>query len=79
VIKVLFFGPVAERAGVGEVVIDFIDGMRLQDLRTQLQTRYPSAFEIVCFAAVNGMHALDMSLPLTDRSEVVFMSKFSGG
>jgi hypothetical protein len=33
----------------------------------------------VCFAAVNGTHVLDMSLPLTDRSEVVFMSKFSGG
>jgi sulfur-carrier protein len=79
VIKVLFFGPVAERVGAGEVTVEFNAGMRLQDLRVQLQTKYPEAFEIVCFAAVNGAHALDMSLPLTERSEVVFMSKFSGG
>jgi molybdopterin converting factor small subunit len=78
-IKVLFFGPVAERVGISEVDVGFRDGLRLQDLRAQLQTKYPAAFEIVCFAAVNGAHALDMSLPLADRSEVVFMSKFSGG
>ena len=78
-IKVLFFGPVAERAGVGEVETDFNAGMRLQDLRTKLQAEFPAAFEIVCFAAVNGAHALDMSLPLAEQSEVVFMSKFSGG
>jgi molybdopterin converting factor small subunit len=78
-IKVLFFGPVAERVGANEVQADFRAGLRLQDLRAQLQDRYPKAFEIVCFAAVNGEHALDMSLPLADRSEVVFMSKFSGG
>jgi len=78
-IKVLFFGPVAERVRTSEIEIRFNDGMRLQDLRAQLQTKYPAAFEIVCFAAVNGVHALDMSMPLVDRSEVVFMSKFSGG
>jgi molybdopterin converting factor small subunit len=78
-IKVLFFGPVAERVGASEVQAAFRAGMRLQDLREQLQKLYPDAFEIVCFAAVNGEHALDMSLPLADHSEVVFMSKFSGG
>jgi molybdopterin synthase sulfur carrier subunit len=78
-IKVLFFGPVAERVGKGELQVAFDAGMRLQDLRGQLQARYPAAFEIVCFAAVNGVHALDMSLPLSEHSEVVFMSKFSGG
>jgi len=25
----------------------------MQDLREQLQAKYPAAFEIVCFAAVN--------------------------
>jgi molybdopterin converting factor small subunit len=79
VIKVMFFGPVAERAGTSEVKVEFRTGMRLQDLRTQLQKLYPAAFEIVCFAAVNGEHALDMLLPLAEHSEVVFMSKFSGG
>jgi sulfur-carrier protein len=78
-IRVLFFGPVAERVGASEVQVEFRAGMRLQDLRTQLQKLHPAAFEIVCFAAVNGGHALDMSLPLADHSEVVFMSKFSGG
>ncbi|MGA9665151.1 MAG: MoaD/ThiS family protein [Gallionella sp.] len=78
-IKVLFFGPVAERVGASELQVQFNAGMRLQDLRVQLQAIYPAAFEIVCFAAVNGEQALDMSLPLADRSEVVFMSKYSGG
>jgi molybdopterin synthase sulfur carrier subunit len=78
-IKVLFFGPVAERVGASELQAAFHAGMRLQDLREQLQSKYPAAFEIVCFAAVNGAHIHDMSLPLSDRSEVVFMSKFSGG
>ena len=78
-IKVLFFGPVAERVGNSEVSVEFSAGMRLQDLRAQLQVLHPAAFEIVCFAAVNGEHVLDMSLPLAERSEVVFMSKFSGG
>ena len=78
-INVLFFGPVAERVGATELPVDFRTGMRLQDLRAQLQTRYPAAFEIVCFTAVNGEHARDMSLPLSDNSEVAFMAKFSGG
>jgi len=78
-IKVLFFGPVAERVGSSEVSVEFSAGMRLQDLRGQLQAKYPAAFEIVCFAAVDGEHVLDMSLPLAEGSEVVFMSKFSGG
>lgn len=78
-IKVLFFGPVAERVGASEMQVKFHAGMILQDVRAQLQALHPEAFEIVCFAAVNGEHVLDMSLPLADYSEVVFMSKFSGG
>jgi molybdopterin converting factor small subunit len=78
-IKVLFFGPVAERVGTSEVQVPFKNGMRLQDVREQLKAKYPAAFDIVCFAAVNGEHALDMSRPLAEHSEVVFMSKFSGG
>jgi molybdopterin converting factor small subunit len=79
VINVKFFGPVAERVGNRDLQVAFHTGMRLQDLRAQLQALHPAAFEIVCFAAVNGTHVLDMSVPLADRSEVVFMSKFSGG
>jgi molybdopterin synthase sulfur carrier subunit len=78
-IKVLFFGPVAERVGNSGISVDFKPGMRLQDLRAQLQASHPEAFEIVCFTAVNGEHVLDMALPLAEGNEVVFMSKFSGG
>lgn len=78
-IKVLFFGPVADRVGTTSVQAEFKEGMRLQDLHAQMQALYPAAFEIVCFTAVNGVHTRDMQLLLTDNCEVVFMSKFSGG
>ncbi len=78
-IKVLFFGPVVERVGCNSLDIAFVPAMTLQDLRDDLATKYPRAFEIVCFAAVNGNQIRDLSLPLPDNSEVTFMAKFSGG
>ena len=78
-IAVLFFGPVAERVGATSVQAGYTSGMRLQDLRQQMQALYPAAFELVCFVAVNGEQVHDMRLPLSDGNEVVFMSKFSGG
>ncbi|MBK7422117.1 MAG: MoaD/ThiS family protein [Propionivibrio sp.] len=78
-ITVLFFGPVAERVGASRLEVEFHSGMRLQDVQAHLQPRYPEAFALVTLAAVNGEHVRDRSLPLADNSEVVFMSKFSGG
>jgi molybdopterin synthase sulfur carrier subunit len=78
-ITVLFFGPVAERVGASRLDVEFQSGMRLQDVQALLQPRYPEAFALVTLAAVNGQHVRDRSLPLADNSEVVFMSKFSGG
>ncbi len=78
-ITVLFFGPVAEAAGRGRLEITWHPGLRLQDLRAQLQARYPDAFALVALAAVNGEHQRDSSILLADQSEVVFMSRFSGG
>ena len=78
-IKVLFFGPVAERIGTNMLQVEFRKGMRLNHIYQQLQGLYPAAFEIVCFTAVNGEHVRDVQLPVADDSEVVFMSKFSGG
>lgn len=78
-IRVLFFGPVAERIGSNQVAVAFRPGIRLQDVRDELATKYPQAFEIVCFAAANGEHVRDLSLQLSDNSEVAFMAKFSGG
>ena len=78
-ITVLFFGPVAERVGQSRLEVDYRAGIRLQDVRDILQGRYPEAFRLVSLAAVNGRHAPDLTVILEDRSEVVFMSKFSGG
>ena len=78
-INVLFFGPVVERAGVNTLQVEYLPCMTLQNLRDELAVKYPRAFEIVCFAAVNGQHVRDFSMPLLDNSEVTFMAKFSGG
>ena len=78
-IKVLFFGPVAERMGKTFVSTEFRTGLHLQDLRDELAVQYPQAFDIVCFTALNGEHIRDMSITLSDDSEVAFMAKFSGG
>jgi molybdopterin converting factor small subunit len=78
-ITVLFFGPVAERVGASRLEVEFQTGMRLQDVQAYLQSMYPEAFALVTLAAVNGQQVRDRSLPLADNSEVVFMSKFSGG
>lgn len=77
--KILFFGPVAERVGLREMQLDHRSGMVLQDVVTQLKAAYPAAFEIVCFTAVNETQTRDMSLQLNDGDEIVFMAKFSGG
>ncbi len=78
-ITVLFFGPVAERIGAREMKVAFRPGLRLQDVRDELAAQYPQAFEIACFAAADGEHVRDLSLPLADNSEVAFMARFSGG
>lgn len=78
-INVLFFGPVVERVGCAALKIEYQPGVTLQHLRDELAARYPHAFEIVCFTAVNGQHVRDLSMILTDNSEVTFMAKFSGG
>ena len=78
-ITVLFFGPVAERVGKSRLEVAFETDMRVRDLRDLLQAQYPEAFALVSLAAVNGLHVRDFSVALDDHSEVVFMSKFSGG
>ncbi len=78
-IDVLFFGPVVERVGSAALKVPYQPGMSLQNLRDQLAAHYPHAFEIVCFSAVDGHHVRDLSIALTDNSEVTFMAKFSGG
>lgn len=78
-IRVLFFGPVAEKIGARELLFDFQQGMTLQYLVTQLQTRYAAAYTLVSFIAVNNAQTKDLNLALQVHDEIAFMSKFSGG
>ena len=78
-INVLFFGPVSERIGKSHLSVEYQFGMNLQNLRDTLAIQYPQAFDIVSFTALNGEHVRDMSLQISDNSEVAFMAKFSGG
>lgn len=78
-IKILFFGPVAERVGQSELALPVTPGLTLEALRATLQQRYPAAFELVCFTALNGEMARDGAQTVQAGDEVVFMSKFSGG
>lgn len=78
-IRVLFFGPVAERVQLREIHINYTQGMKLQDIVKTLSTSHPLAFQIVCFTAINQEQVKDMHLPLNDGDEIAFMAKFSGG
>lgn len=78
-IKVLFFGPVAERVGQRELSLVYQDNRSAEVIFQQLQHTYPDAFELVCFTALNGEQLTDLSVLVTDNSELVFMSKYSGG
>ncbi len=78
-IRILFFGPVVEHVDAREMQIEFQPGLRLQDVVAQLQARYPKAFEIVCFTAINDVQTHDTHLQLADNDEIAFMAKFSGG
>jgi len=79
-IKVLFFGPVADRVGSRQIDVPYRDGQRWQDVRDELRAQHPEAFALVSIAAVNGERVHDEDdAPLSDGAEIVFMSRFSGG
>lgn len=78
-IAVLFFGPVADRTGCARLEVEHRAGLTLGQLRSELAARFPEAFELVSMSAVDGVRRADPELELDDRSEVVFMSSFSGG
>ena len=82
-IRVLFFGPVAERIGLRQLDLPFREGLRWQDVRDEIQTRHGEAFASVAIVAVNGARVSEKhdehDAPLTDGAEIAFMSNFSGG
>jgi molybdopterin converting factor small subunit len=79
-IRVLFFGPVAERIGLRQLDLPFCAGLRWQDVRDEMRARHGEAFAYVAIVAVNGERVSDQhDVPLTDGAEIAFMSNFSGG
>lgn len=78
-IRVLFFGPLADSVGERVVELDFEPGLRLQTVRDRLAEKYPEAFAMLAFIAVNGAQTRDLDRCLGDGAEIAFMAKFSGG
>jgi len=78
-IKILFFGPVADRMQMRETQVEFTPGMALHDIVTHLGAQNPGAFSIVSFIAVNQEQVHDKQTVLHDNDEIAFMAKFSGG
>lgn len=78
-IRVLFFGPVADRVGQREMQLDFTDGITLHDVTHSIGMQHPGAFSIVSFIAVNQQQVRDKQMRLNDNDEIAFMAKFSGG
>ncbi|HAF44627.1 MAG: MoaD/ThiS family protein [Sideroxyarcus sp.] len=78
-IKVLFFGPVADRVQTHEMQMDFSPGMTLHNVIAHLGIQHPGAFSIVSLIAVNQNQVHDKQMALQDNDEIAFMAKFSGG
>ena len=78
-IRILFFGPVADRVQTREMQMEFVDGMTLHDVIVHLGMQHPGAFSIVSFIAVNQNQVHDKQMVLRDNDEIAFMAKFSGG
>lgn len=78
-IKVLFFGPVADRVQMRETQVEYAQGMTLHDIIVHLGMQFPGAFSIVSFIAVNQTQVHDKQTLLHDNDEIAFMAKFSGG
>jgi len=78
-IKVLFFGPVADRVQTREMDIEYTGGMTLHDVTHKVGMQHPGALSIVSFIAVNQEQMHDKQTALKDNDEIAFMAKFSGG
>ena len=76
-IKMLMFGPLAEKMGTREIDVSLVEGTSLNDLAIQ--------FELVDFlssglrVAIDGDIEDDLSMLLHDAAEVAFLPPVSGG
>lgn len=78
-IKVLFFGPVADRVQTCEMHFEYSPGLTLHDITTKVGMQHPGALSIVSFIAVNQSQVHDKQMALHDNDEIALMAKFSGG
>ena len=78
-IKVMFFGPIAERVQAREIQLAYETGMTLHDVIHKVGMRHPGALSIVSFIAVNQQQVHDKQILLGDNDEIALMAKYSGG
>ncbi len=78
-IKVLFFGPVADRIQTREMSFEATPGITVSDIIARIAAQHPGALDMVSFIAVNQEQVQDRQTLLRDGDEVALMAKFSGG
>jgi molybdopterin converting factor small subunit len=76
-VKMLFFGPLAERMGEREIEVALLQGSSVRDLMDRF--RLTSLLDSGLRVAVNDEIGSDMDAPLADASEVAFLPPVSGG
>lgn len=76
-VKMLMFGPLAEKMGTREIDVSLIDGTSLNDLAMQFELveMISSGLRV----AVDGHLETDLSRLLHDAAEVAFLPPVSGG
>ena len=76
-VKMLMFGPLAEKMGTREIDVSLIDGTSLNDLALQFELveMLSSGLRI----AVDGHLETNLSRLLHDAAEVAFLPPVSGG
>jgi molybdopterin converting factor small subunit len=76
-VKMLMFGPLAEKMGTREIDVSLIDGTSLNDLALQFELveMLSSGLRV----AVDGHLETNLSRLLHDAAEVAFLPPVSGG
>ena len=76
-VKMLMFGPLAEKMGTREIDVSLLEGTSLNDLAMQfeLAEMLSSGLRV----AVDGHLETDLSRLLHDTAEVAFLPPVSGG
>lgn len=76
-VKMLFFGPLAERMGEREIELAVLAGSSARDLIDRF--RLAPLLETGLRVAVDGVIGSDLDAELSDASEIAFLPPVSGG